>query len=307
MNRRACCTHTFVATAALGALTLGGLASAPNADASCASFFGIGNTAECTSNLTSIAIAIGTNATAKANGLFGAAFAVGTNAGAQTDGPLSFATAVGDGSAATTDSGALSVALAGGVNASASAGQATPYAPASVGNVAVALCTKDCIADSRGIANVAINLFGDTSDVGVQGSATVAADVGGTESFTSVYGNFSNALSLFGTKSNTSASSMTVAFLSTAFTIGSRGTGSVTQVVQAGPGPFAIAGSIFQTDAIVTKAGPGFNINGIAVGGASALGKRSPQSGSAAKTSTSNSTKKAAGRSGSKSTGGSAR
>jgi hypothetical protein len=33
----------------------------------------------------------------------------------------------------------------------------------------------------------------------------------------------------------------------------------------------AIAGSILQTGAIVTKVGPGFNINGFAVGGAAAV------------------------------------
>jgi hypothetical protein len=43
--------------------------------------------------------------------------------------------------------------------------------------------------------------------------------------------------------------------------------------VNATPGPFAIAGSISQTGATVTKKGPGFNINGIKVGGAAAPAK----------------------------------
>jgi hypothetical protein len=38
----------------------------------------------------------------------------------------------------------------------------------------------------------------------------------------------------------------------------------------AGGGPVAIAGSILQTGAYITKVGPGFNINGIVVGGAAA-------------------------------------
>jgi hypothetical protein len=42
-------------------------------------------------------------------------------------------------------------------------------------------------------------------------------------------------------------------------------------VVGAGPGPFAIAGSILQTGAHITKTGPGVNINGIVIGGAAAV------------------------------------
>ena len=40
--------------------------------------------------------------------------------------------------------------------------------------------------------------------------------------------------------------------------------------VSAGPGPLAIAGSIGQSGATVTKTGPGFNINGVRVFGAAA-------------------------------------
>lgn len=300
-NRPGSATVTGLVVACL----FGGAAwvSTPTANATCASFFGLGNTAQCTSNLTSIAVAIGTNATAKADGLFGAAFALGTNSSAQTAGPLSVAGALGDGSAATTYDGALSVALAGGVNSAASAGQATLYAPGSVANVAVALCSKDCNADSRGIANLAVNLLGDTSDVAIEGAGAVAVDVGGNNSLTSVYGNFSNATSLFGTQSETTASSMTVALLSSAFTIGSRGTAPTLQRVQAGSGPFAIAGSVFQTNAVVTKSGPGFNINGINVGGAAALGKRTPQSRSTATPSATSTHKKATANPSAKSTG----
>jgi hypothetical protein len=303
MNRRGCSHHTLLVTATVGALTVGGLVSAPAANATCASFFGLGNSAQCSSNLTSIAIAIGSNATAKATGLFGAAFAVGTNSIARTDGALSFATAVGDGSLARTYDGPLSVALAGGVNSDARAGGATPYAPASVANVAVALCNKDCGAEARGIANIAVNLLGNNSSAGLEGSANVVLDVAGTGSFTTAYGSFNNAVSVAGNNSYTSASSATVAVLSTAFTIGSRGTGPNLQRVQAGPGPFALAGSVFQTDAIVTKSGPGFNINGVKAGGVAATRKHAPQSASASTGATSGTPKKGASRSSARSTG----
>ena len=66
-----------------GAVTSGlfasaGLGLAPTANATCASFFGIGNSADCTSTLFSVAFAIGDGAQAHADGLFGAAFVVGT-------------------------------------------------------------------------------------------------------------------------------------------------------------------------------------------------------------------------------------
>ena len=61
-----------------------GLGSAPTANATCASFFGIGNSAECTSNLFSFAIAIGDGAEAHANGTFGGAFVIGKESTAPT-------------------------------------------------------------------------------------------------------------------------------------------------------------------------------------------------------------------------------
>lgn len=49
----------------------------------------------------------------------------------------------------------------------------------------------------------------------------------------------------------------------------------------AGPGPLAIAGSIGQNGATVTKTGPGFNINGVRVFGAAAERSKSATSASA--------------------------
>jgi hypothetical protein len=76
------CSKTKVTGAVLGALTagalaIGGLGMAPAANATCASLFGINSGGQCTSTLTSVAIALGTNAEAHADGLFGAAFAIG--------------------------------------------------------------------------------------------------------------------------------------------------------------------------------------------------------------------------------------
>jgi hypothetical protein len=49
-------------------------------------------------------------------------------------------------------------------------------------------------------------------------------------------------------------------------------------------GPLAVAGSIGQTTATVYKTGPGFNINGLVVGGAAATGISKPKTRAAAST-----------------------
>ncbi len=73
-------TGALVAGAvASGLFASAGLGSAPTANATCASFFGIGNSADCTSTLFSVAVAIGDGAVAHADGLLGAAVVVGTN------------------------------------------------------------------------------------------------------------------------------------------------------------------------------------------------------------------------------------
>src|SRR6478735_2284915 len=69
---------------ATGVCAGAGLGVAPTANATCASFFGLGNSTNCTSNLFSIAIAIGDGASAHANGVIGAAFALGMDNAATT-------------------------------------------------------------------------------------------------------------------------------------------------------------------------------------------------------------------------------
>src|ERR1700759_495604 len=90
-------TGGFVARAvASGVLASAGLGFAPTANASCASFFGIGNSANCTSTLLSVAFAIGNGASAHADGFLGASFAVGTGASATTSDAFTVASAVGN-------------------------------------------------------------------------------------------------------------------------------------------------------------------------------------------------------------------
>jgi hypothetical protein len=89
-----------------------GLGLAPSANATCASFFGIGNSPDCTSTVSSV-VAICNGTVVHADGLFGAAFVVGTNSTASTGSGsiLNFATSLfGDGNAVTATGGLANLA-----------------------------------------------------------------------------------------------------------------------------------------------------------------------------------------------------
>jgi len=221
--------------------------SAPTANATCASFFGIGNSADCTSTPTTIAIAIGNGAQARATGLFGAAFAIGESAVATEGQPgpggaFSIGLAVGKKAGATTN-GSLSLAAALGPGAQAET-QLQGL------NAAVTVSTKSTpVPDyslAAGTGNLALNLFGSGNDVEATGAFNTAVTVG--------------------SKSTVLSAGKNTGAFNTAFSIFSTGGD-----VQAGPGPFAVAGSILQNGKSISKQKPGFNINGIVVGGAAAV------------------------------------
>ena len=231
-----------------GALAAGTLTGTPTANATCASFWGIGNSADCTSNLFGLAIAIGPGAKASAYGAFGAAFSVGTGAAANVSDPFSFAVAAGD-SAVAQGGGLFGIAAALGTKTIA----LTSGSP-SLGNLGfnIALNVSPTNQTSQvtaiGVGNLAVNLF-NTGGVQVvaEGVANIASNVGGNGN-TVVAGGGSTSV------------------LNTAFNLFGSG-----NIVKAAPGPLAVAGSILQTGATIKKVGPGFNINGIVVGGAAAV------------------------------------
>jgi hypothetical protein len=221
-----------------GALAAGTLTGAPTANATCASFWGIGNSAECTSTLFNAAIAIGTGATAKADGgFFDVAFSIGPDSAATTKGNLSTAVAVGA-------TGGLhsTVAFAG-------------FDSSSFANIAVSL-GNDSGAYANyltpGFGNLAFNL-GQGNNVEAEGYLSSAISVGGNQPYTN-------------------NDVRTSGVLNSAFTLGGN-----KNTVTAGPGPFAIAGSILQTGATIKKLGPGFNINGVSFGSPSAAANRIPK------------------------------
>jgi hypothetical protein len=225
-------TIAGLATVAItsGVFVASALSSPPTANATCVSAFGIGNSANCFSNFSSIAIAIGTGASAYADGLFGAAISFGNGALAATglgptdrSGVLDLALAIGDNAGAGTGGSlALSVvALASGYNG-AQAGSSS-----SLGSVAIVLggsgpLNQPNVAATNGVGNIAVNFFG-------------------TQNVVAAFRTGSSAFSVGGSNNGVEAD-----------------------------GPLAVAGSILQANALVIKSGPGFNINGLKLGSAAA-------------------------------------
>ena len=83
-----------VTLAAAGAAACAVLAAPGTANAACASFWGLGNSAQCTSTFGSVAIATGAGATASSTGI-GAAIALGDGSKANSDGFFTLALASG--------------------------------------------------------------------------------------------------------------------------------------------------------------------------------------------------------------------
>jgi hypothetical protein len=221
------------------------LGSAPAANATCASFFGLGNGGGCTSTFGSAAIAIGTGATAEADGFFDTAVAVGTDTSALGFGALNLAAAIGTkgraqaGSEGNNDFANLALDFG---------NRSTVFAYSSTGT---------------GFGNIATN-FGDVNTVYAIGSLNTASNLG-SASTVAAEGIFENASNVAGTNNTVEAATTGSPGFNTAFAIFSN-----RSAVVAYPGPLALAGSVLQASGHVDKKGPGININGISFGGGSA-------------------------------------
>jgi hypothetical protein len=246
-------------------LMLGFLAEPAPANATCASFFGIGNTAECTSVPGSIAMAIGANAVASARGVFGFALAVGTNATAGTDDFLTTAITFGNRALAAA-SGVVGFALQiGDYGYVYASGPAT--APHGLGfNTAISFSPYNqtlggSFVHAHGIGNTALNLNGSSSTPGghnvlAEGLFNNASNIGGDDNHIVAVGRGNSAFNVFGNHNG----------------------------VAANPGPLAVAGAVFQNQAVINRERTGININGTTSGGSkkprgtkSSTGARSPR------------------------------
>lgn len=236
-------TGTFALGAfAAGAVASAGLVAAPTANATCVSAFGIGNSADCRSNLFSTAVAIGNGARAYADGQFGAALSFGSAAYAETGSAFNFAVTAGNESSAFAKS---LFGIAANVGDRGSAGVSNFGQKGSLGfNIAVNVAppadnNTNSSAVANGIGNLAVSLSRGDSTATAFGLANTAANLGG--------------------KSTLVFTGFDPSSFSTAFNVFSTG-----NTVRSGPGPFAGAVSVFYNKD-VTKEKPGININGIRV------------------------------------------
>lgn len=295
--------HLLLGTLACGALAAGALAGAGDAQATCASVLGFGNGNGCQSNRTTFAIALGDGAQANAlTGVFGGAVAVGKNAAATNAiGTLSLAAALGDGatagvlnslfgsalqvgsgSASVLNSGlnvavGLSVGRSGKAEASASgvgnlALQIGPGSALTIGGLNAAIgitpgSTGQQTTSAGLLGTLALNLFGHagktgTTEVGTSAFFGTAINVLGSGTVRA-NGILAAAENVFGENNTISTSDTPNTAVTQSFGIFGRD-----NTVTAGPGPFSLAGSVFQKGATVTQTGLGVNINGIGGRGA---------------------------------------
>ena len=219
---------------------LGAVGAAPAANATCASFFGIGNTGDCSSGFGSVAIAIGDFAIARADGLFGVAVSVGQQSYSTTTPGSFFTLAAALGIKATAQvNGILQAAISAGTKGSSNAG--LDPAPLQFGNVAL---------------NFGNHISEITNGVSASGFGNMGVNVGGNVVFVQATVFLNNATNLFGSTTVDANGGA----LSWAFNV--FGTGNQ---VTAGPGFLAIAGSLGQTGATIKQAPFGININGAAI------------------------------------------
>lgn len=246
---------------ALAAVTASGLAAAaigsvPAANATCASFFGLGSGGQCTSTLTSIAIAFGTNAEAHADGLLGAALTLGNSSSAYTIAGAVANLAVTMGDSNMTSAGGLgSVAfVASGINQTVKAGSG-PITSGNVGNIAVSLASPEAAETSAtGIANTTWNVAGAGRVVGNGVGLTTVNLVGlGVDLDNAGVLNGIANVSGLNTRISNNIGDGGIANLGFNFI----GSDNVIESV----GPLAVAGAIGSTGQTVTQSGPGINIS----------------------------------------------
>jgi hypothetical protein len=244
-------THLLAAMPLAGALVATAISVAPAASADCASFFGLGNTASCQSGPTSVAIAVGSNATAKAAGWFGVALAVGR---------IPLVGTTNDGVATATTSGAFTFAWAWGDHVTAQSGDL--FGIATQWGTNGTTITKGMGNIAQAITNPFPFLLPPTTDIGM----TVANGVGNvvtngaffTEPGASVeavgFGNY--AFNGWGFNNVVKAGGTSTSFFNVAFDVFTSGD------VISGPGPFAIAIAAAQPPGHTTsQTGPGFNVD----------------------------------------------
>jgi len=262
-----------LAVGGVGATTLG---PTPAANASCASFFGIGNSANCTSTLTSIAIAIGPNAQAHADGVLGAALSLGEATSASTGGFLNFAFTQGTNSSSSAGGvfSAALAALASNTNLSVGGGAPSEGNLANLGIVLRSFSDTTSNISVKGVGSLAVGVItGDDIDADGVGTVTVSA-VGALNNLTN-HGNFGNVSSFLSAQTSITNTAGNLAW---AWDV--NGLSNTVETTGAGG---AVAGAFSQENETVTQNGIGVNIKVIP-----STGSAKVKSGSAASVSNNN-------------------
>lgn len=247
---------------ALGVLTAGALAaaavgSAGGANATCASFFGIGNGGGCSSTLTSIAVAIGENAEAHAEGFLGAALTLGANSSAATVagalanlavtfGDNNFTSAGGIGSVAFAGRSTINQTVVAGIGdltsgnvgnfaASIASPEATETSATGIGNTSVNIAGAGNIS-GEGVGLTTVNLVGLNADLRNRGLLNIIANVSG------------DSISISNDEGDGGIGNLGFNFIGQDNVVSTRGV-------------VAIAGTLGSTSQTVSQDGPGINIS----------------------------------------------
>lgn len=289
--------HTPAQPRVRGALILGALTatalgiaaveSVPTANATCASFFGLGSGGQCTSTITSIAIAIGENAEAHADGLLGAALTLGSNSVATTFSGSLFNLAATLGNNNGSFAGGIgSLALvANGINQVVLAGESPTSGD--FGNIAASFGAPeggDTIA--KGVGNISVNLFG-SGDLDGNGVGLSTFNVVGLSNSLTNRGVLNNITNLSGNNNTITNDIGDGGIGNLAFNaIGSDNTIRTS-------GTVAIAGALGSTGQTVTQDGFGINV-AVERSGAQAAAAKSAAAGLTAAAASADNTKKSA-------------
>ena len=236
--------------AALGIATV---ESAPTANATCVSFFGLGSGGQCTSTITSIAIAIGENAEAHADGLLGAALTLGSNSSATTFAGSLFnlATTLGNSNGAFAGGIGSLALVASGINQVVLAGESPTSGD--FGNIAASFGAPEGRHHREGVGNISVNLFGG-GDLDGNGVGLSTFNVVGLNNSLTNRGLLNNVTNLSG-DNNTITND-----------VGDGGIGNLAfNAIGSGntirsSGTLAVAGAIGSTGQTVTQEGFGINV-----------------------------------------------
>lgn len=245
-----------VGAAAVSALTAAALGSMPSAAATCVSLFGLGSGGPCTSSMTSLAIAIGENAEAHADGILGAAVTLGNSSSASTVAGALFNLAVtlGNDNEATAG-GIASVALvANAIRQTVIAG-VDDLTSGSIGNLAVSIGgPEEAGTIANGIANAAINFAGSGS-VYARGVGLTTINVVGLRSTLYNAGSFNTIANVIGNNNYISNLDAQGGAANLAFNVIGSDNGIYTS------GALAIAGAVGSTGQTVIQNNPGINVS----------------------------------------------